>query len=261
MDMVQFLVSESPPPPPPPLFLLLKSTVRVSSMVKDTRLEKGKGRATTNRTRTQQSNRDAVAALLQGEYFFYILRVHQTISMVCSEHEKLNDAREWGMAALRKEIECLLAGGEEASNSDLYETDSEPESGPVLQVIPPQRVSTPPPSYASGLPQVTQRRPPSTPQRHPPTHQPQPTVTPQRQAVTRTPRGGHRKQWEAYVVYHGRSVGAFGSWRQVEAIIKDDKNSVIKGFESLSLAKQSYQLASTSGVLNAISFQPQTGMK
>ncbi|KAF5344545.1 hypothetical protein D9758_016467 [Tetrapyrgos nigripes] len=196
--------------------------------------------------------------------------MYQTISTVCSEHEKLNNAREQGMAALRKQIECLLAeqsgddkdtnsGGEEAYNSDLYETDSEPESGPVPQVVPPQRVSTPPPSYASGLPQVTQRRSPSTPQRHPPNHQPQPTVTPQRQAVTHTPRGGHRKQWEAYVVYHGWSVGAFGSWRQVEAIIKGDENSVIKGFQSLSLAKQSYQLASTSGVLNAISFQPQTG--
>ncbi|KAF5344251.1 hypothetical protein D9758_012357 [Tetrapyrgos nigripes] len=187
-------------------------------MVKDTRLEKGKGRATT-------------------------------------KHEKLNDAREWGMAALRKEIECLLAeqsgddkdtnsGGEEASNSDLYETDTSQHPSTILCIRP---TSSDPASSSLD------------PQHHPPTHQPQPTVTPQCQAVTRTPRGGHRKQWEAYVVYHGRSVGAFGSWRQVEAIIKDDENSVIKGFQSLSLAKQSYQLASTSGVLNAISFQLQTG--
>ncbi|KAK7437702.1 hypothetical protein VKT23_018418 [Stygiomarasmius scandens] len=215
---------------------------------------------------TSSANKHAVAALLE-------------------EHEILQEEGERRMAALRKEMDRLL--NEETSNSsDLSDSDSdlyESDNGSELELVAvhllspttrPPRTSTPPPSYASRLSYIPASPVPRTvePQASS-SHQPslRPALNtqvtssssalagPSHVAVPTTPNTNQGKCFRAYVVYHGRRKGAFGDWRSTNFIISGDADAVYKGFQTLELAKESYQLTHRSGVLNALDYQPERG--
>ncbi|THU86926.1 hypothetical protein K435DRAFT_867772 [Dendrothele bispora CBS 962.96] len=71
-------------------------------------------------------------------------------------------------------------------------------------------------------------------------------------------KGTHLKRWVAYVIYKGRAVGVFEKWAAVKNIVKGDSEAVYKGFPSLQLARASYGLVSSCGVLTLIT-SPNSG--
>ncbi|THU88890.1 hypothetical protein K435DRAFT_803161 [Dendrothele bispora CBS 962.96] len=75
-----------------------------------------------------------------------------------------------------------------------------------------------------------------------------------------TPRAKKQpKKWEAYAVYKGNNIGVFKQWSSVLSSINQNSDAVYKGFQSLNLAHQSFNLARTTGILELLAYTPSSG--
>ncbi|THV07306.1 hypothetical protein K435DRAFT_788708 [Dendrothele bispora CBS 962.96] len=158
-------------------------------------------------------------------------------------------------------------------NTEFFDSDTD-HSGPECLTCPctpakkpKQQARTPsPPPYTAQAPSTlvaftstTPSRALAAPAAPIPSSEPMaplgPTPGPSRlphQDEAHSPQTKHIKKWSAYVIYRGNQTGVFQYWGQVKAIVQISGGAVYKGFPSLALARTSYDLVRTWGLIDLL---------
>ncbi|THV01781.1 hypothetical protein K435DRAFT_793101 [Dendrothele bispora CBS 962.96] len=218
--------------------------------------DKGKQRAANKRPATPPDDNSAVVAAFLLDKQQQQEKSHQRITELVQQIGSILAQNAETDFHVEDQPAPPSSDSESANNSEFYDTDSGPEL-----VQPPSHPRAPPPSYQFSSPKaaLSTTRFTQTPLRS----NVSPSVTnaagpsTSRHVLVATPRAP--KKWAAYAVYRGKKVGVFKQWSAVSSSVSQDRHAVYKGFQSLDLAHQSFNLVHNSGILELLTYAPPSG--
>ncbi|KAF9058595.1 hypothetical protein BDP27DRAFT_1372395 [Rhodocollybia butyracea] len=166
---------------------------------------------------------------------------------------KGSDTEEEDLVAKMEELSVKRLDTQQTNATPVFYGNHSTSSNPFLSSQP---MATPP-RYS------TIATPPQTPVRHgsshtaangqgsaaPAIHPVSPAPAPVA-AAPATP--GRQGKFSAYVVYSGKTPHFYANWSTVKRMLEGDPTLVFKGFYSLEKAREAWQAARDSGVINAI---------